>query len=304
MKRTIRRILLAVRDTEQVPAAALAKAAAIARGTGAALELFHVIGEPLLRPRGRRAQQQAPAQVRNQVLAEHRERLVALAASREFAGLDVQCAAEWDFPPYEGIVRRALETGADLVIAQLQKHPLLSRALLAHADWELVRTCPCPLLLVRSRTPYKRPLILAAVDPLHERDKPARLDAAILRLGGELEAALGGVQHSFHAWMPLSLQVPVSAAEPLGGWVSESAEKKYHERTRRTFERVSRAARIAAARQHLVEDILAAPCWSSAAELGAQIVVMGADRAAASRACCSATLRGRSSRTSPATCWS
>ena len=61
-----------------------------------------------------------------------------------------------------------------------------------------------PLWLAKPRVAAARPCIVAAVDPVHERDKPAELDHAILTIGAELGEALGGRLEAFHA-SPLAL---------------------------------------------------------------------------------------------------
>src|SRR5690606_8720186 len=44
------------------------------------------------------------------------------------------------------------------------------------------------------------PTVLAAVDPLHEHDKPAELDRAILSFSTELTQVLGGSLHVLHSF--------------------------------------------------------------------------------------------------------
>jgi universal stress protein E len=56
------------------------------------------------------------------------------------------------------------------------------------------------LLLVKPRLPGQKPCFVAAVDPLHERDKPADLDRKILTTAGELARAFDGELHVFHAF--------------------------------------------------------------------------------------------------------
>ena len=70
--------------------------------------------------------------------------------------------------------------------------PRLQRSIFSNTDWSLIRACAATLWLVKPRPPGQRPCFVAAVDPLHERDKPADLDKRILGDGTELSAALGG----------------------------------------------------------------------------------------------------------------
>ena len=104
-----------------------------------------------------------------------REQLEKLAARVRKHGIDVDVAADWDFPPYEAIIRKAQRISADLLVVENHhgtgRHP--ARWLLAYTDWELLRLCPIPVLLVKNRRLYHRPRVLAAIDPSHAHAKPA-----------------------------------------------------------------------------------------------------------------------------------
>src|SRR5690606_21817246 len=87
-----------------------------------------------------------------------------------------------------------------LVVKDTHYHPTLKRSLLSNTDWNLIRSCPAPLLLVKPREVAEAPVVLAAVDPLHEHDKPAELDRAILSFAKEMTQVLGGVLHVIHSF--------------------------------------------------------------------------------------------------------
>jgi universal stress protein E len=106
----------------------------------------------------------------------------------------------WDYPLHDAIVRKVLDCNADLVVKDTHYHSVLKRSIFSNTDWSLIRNCPSTLLLVKPRPPGQKPCFVAAVDPLHERDKPADLDNKILTTAGELSAALGGELHAFHAY--------------------------------------------------------------------------------------------------------
>lgn len=262
MQPKVRRIVLAVRDLDGIAAATLAKAGSLARGFGAELQLLHVWS----RLPGSTARVNAAIRVR----------LKRAASSRELQGVDVSVAAERDFPPYEGIVRHARKVQADLVIAELHRHGRISRALLTHTDWELIRVCPVPLLLVHTDAPWRRPALVASIDPMHERDKPGQLDADILRIGQAVGAALQGTLHAFHAHVPLAVQMPTSVLAPMPAWIPAEMEQKYSNATRRAFDRVCKAAHLPPRRRHLVPGSTVPRLRELVKKLDGAIVVMGA----------------------------
>src|SRR5262245_58127243 len=145
----IRRILVAIRDEEHAARGPLQKAATLARATDARIELFHAINEPAAIDALRRGlvKGEPARQIIDATTARSHKRLEKIAAHKEFRGLKVTCRANWDYPPHEAIIRAVQASEADLVIAAVQPKIVAGRLLLANTDWELIRHCPCPVLL-------------------------------------------------------------------------------------------------------------------------------------------------------------
>ena len=228
----IRRILVAVKDPNARALPAVHKAAQIAKGLDAQLTLFHDIATPLYAEalRGRDVDLKA---WQREVQTSRREQLEKLAARVRKHGIDVDVAADWDFPPYEAIIRKAQRVSADLLVVENHhgtgRHP--ARWLLAYTDWELLRLCPIPVLLVKNRRLYHRPRVLAAIDPSHAHAKPSNLDRQILRAGAQLVHALHGELHALHAVLPA---MPVVPAMPDGPLVDIGADRALIEEAART----------------------------------------------------------------------
>src|SRR4030095_13463547 len=269
---SMRRILVAIKDTSAKEHAAAVKAAQLARGLGAQIELFHAIDAPVyvypLSEPDRNAKQ-----MQKQSRAQHLDDLERIADAIRRPSLRISTAAEWDYPSYEAIIRRAQRIRADLIVAE--RHPKRHFApwLLHVADWELLRLSPLPVLLVKSSRPYQRPAILAAVDPNHVYAKPPRLDEQIVGVGKSIAAALRGVLHVMHAYVPMPADMPQGDI-PLGEDVTAEIERKARGRARAVFEGCVRSSGIPTARQHLIEDrpMLAIP--ETARRTRSSIVVM------------------------------
>ena len=100
----------------------------------------------------------SPRQIIDAALRDRRRKLEALAASQRKRGLRVSCVVEWDHPEHEAVVRYVLAARPDLLVAETSHHNRLVRWILSNTDWELIRSCPCPLWLVRSGTLPKKPV--------------------------------------------------------------------------------------------------------------------------------------------------
>jgi len=135
-------------------------------------------------------------------LADQKSLLATLAEPFVEVGIDVTVSACWDRPLYEGIIRQALRSDARLVIKDTHYHSKLERTLFTNTDWHLIQDCPAPLWLVRPGPALDAPVMLVAVDPMHENEKPANLDFRLLSEAFEFADQLEGVVHAFHAFNP------------------------------------------------------------------------------------------------------
>src|SRR3954466_15231862 len=248
----IRRILVAVKDPSARSLPAVNKAAQIAKGLNAQLTLFHDIATPLYAEalQGRDIDLKS---WQREVQTARREQLEKLAARVRRHDIDVDVAADWDFPPSEAIIRKAQRISADLLVVENHhgtgRHP--ARWLLAYTDWELLRLCPIPVLLVKNRRLYHRPRVLAAIDPSHAHAKPTNLDRQILRAGAQLVHALHGELHALHAMLA---PLPMGPTLPDGPWVDLGVERGLIEdAARRKLARAVDGFDVKQSHCHLVE---------------------------------------------------
>ena len=107
--------------------------------------------------------------------------------------IDVVCES----PLYEGIVHKVFKSCPDLVMKAAASESSEGRPTLDANDWQLVRTCPVPLMLSRGGAWSSRPRFAAAVD-VSEAETPGLLErilrsAAYLSAGcrGELDLVFG-----------------------------------------------------------------------------------------------------------------
>ena len=277
MATRIRHILVAVSDERRTPKSELGKAAALARVAGASVELFHAMTEP--DPGAGYPETVTAKTVRERraaLVAKHQRRLEHLARDPVMRGVRVTSTAVWDHPPHEAVIRQARRSGADLVIVATRSHRPGARLLLRNTDWELIRHCPLPVLLVKSHRLWRRPAVLAAVDPFHAHARPADLDARLLEAGRSLAHLLKGNLHVFHAYMPL---IMVDAA-PLSGapiaMTPPEMEQAHEQQVEAAIDRLAATARVPPARRHVCMGDVSGELTAVARRIRAGVVVMGA----------------------------
>jgi universal stress protein E len=278
MATQIRHILVAIGDIQRTPRSELRKAATLARAARATLELFHAIDEPdPERGFPETATRQEFERHRAAIVEKYQRRLERFAGDAALRGLSVRCTVIWDYPPHAAIIRRALAARSGLVIAAAHGHRWGARLLLRNTDWELIRHCPVPLLLVKSPRPYRKPLVLAAVDPYHTHARPANLDARLLQAGGEIARLLHGSLQVFHACRPLVTVEPMvaGAAAPLV-MLPPEAETAHTQQVLRLVGQLADRAGIPRSRCHIRVGEVAGELSAFARRSRAAIVVMGA----------------------------
>jgi universal stress protein E len=274
MKR-LDRILAIVDPTSDVQPA-MEKARLLAQRSGATLELFICDFDPSLsgRPFADTARLRG---LREGFIAERQEFLDELADEIGSGGLPVETHVHWDNPVHRGVLRRVQESSPDMVVKDTHHHSAIRRTLFTNTDWNLIRSCPVPLLLAKPQEWPARPRILAALDPEHVGDAAATLDHAILEGAQLLASRLDGEAHVVHAFFPAALLAAMmgTGALPFAAGV-DPADVVERERKRIGAVLAAVAHEIPPGRVHLEQgnatDVLLRVAYS----LPADLLVMGA----------------------------
>jgi universal stress protein E len=225
------------------------------------VELFHSLSAPLYVNTFGIANQ-GILEIERKTRADLLMALERIAAGLRKSGLNVTTAVDWDFPVYEAVVRRVKRIKADLIVAERHAGRHLAPSLMQLTDWELLRTSPVPVLLVKNGRAYRNPVVLAAVDPTHAFAKPSKLDREILSAGVAMVEALRGTLHAVHAYAPMP-----EDSEPT---------KTVSKATAALVEDAIRYAKVPPVRRHLVPAHPAVAIPQIAKQTNSAIVVMGA----------------------------
>ncbi len=196
----------------------------LAKHYEATLELFICDYDPYL----------VSVKAQEYVLKQRRDLLSELAAKVSAEQVPVVTDVVWDHPIDEAIVRKAVDTRPLMVVKDTHYHPVLKRTLFSNTDWNLIRHCPADLFLVKPKILSESVRVLAAVDPLHEHDKPADLDRRILSIAQELTNRAKGELSVFHAFDPTSAiaSASITVATPIAvpvAQVTAALEEQHQE---------------------------------------------------------------------------
>jgi universal stress protein E len=204
------------------------------------------------------------------------EELESLVESIANKGLTVSTSIVHERPASDAIIAKCLEIEPVIVIKGTAYHSPAERATFTFTDWQLLRNLDFPLWLVKPHEWSKKPVIVAAVDPMRGDDDES-LDQTIVDTAKRLAARCKGRLHLLHTYESLSAigdytklnfnpkRVPIDAIE-----------KKMHSEHRRQLDELAARNDIAPKATHLLRgrtrDIL--PSFARANK--ADVVVMAA----------------------------
>ncbi|GJM13350.1 MAG: hypothetical protein DHS20C12_17530 [Pseudohongiella sp.] len=185
-------------DLNDEYAGILEKAASIAEANHAKLELVSIDYSSYLED-GHYFEPLQAAELRLEMLEEHRLQLDEIAAKIESKKLEVSTFAAWGRPSHKLLNEHIKHPESTLVIKSTKHHNKIARMLLSNEDWDLIRHCSAPLLLAKGKPWSKKPVIVASIDPNHANDKPAALDVKMVACAQLLAGAAEGSVHLYHS---------------------------------------------------------------------------------------------------------
>jgi len=245
MSYSLKKILLAVADAGAKNA--ITRAAQIAQRSHARIELYSAVKPVTQFITGKARALDASKARLDQKLKE----LEGVAKRLRADGLSVSCQADLEYSPADGILRRVKAARPDLVVIQAHKHGLLARLMLSQTDFDLIRRCPVPLLIVKTAQPAGRPSMLAALDPWHVGGKPAALDEHLVEVAHAVSQGLGAKLHAAHVHAPPMRYEADSVMAPVLVPVSPAEQKRYVATVRRRFRALGKRLQIGSQNLHL-----------------------------------------------------
>ena len=174
--------------TDQQPA--YERALESARMTGSRIHLYLCVNEECGYP-----DRQAAAR-------ELQPRLDEYAARAE--GIDVTTELDWAADWRREVVSAAARCAASMVFKGSFDHSSVQREMRQTADWTLLRTSPCPVLLVKNFHDWKHRKVLAAINPESTDEAHIRLNHQIISAARNFSEVYGSNAHFVAAFHDLN----------------------------------------------------------------------------------------------------
>lgn len=216
MRSGITKVLVALKPWQGGLPLSLYHAQFLSERLGAQLRLVSCVFEPEISLGLLRQESEALAAQVGLVESE-RMLLNELATSLRDWGVEAEFEVRWGYPAEDIILNELDRWGAELLVIGTHQAGSRPHTRLARLDWQLMRTCPCPMLLARDPQFEGYSTVLAAVDPLHRHAEPVGLDRRILEYASLLAKASGSKLRVAHVYPNPDSYALASAIEVLPG---------------------------------------------------------------------------------------
>lgn len=207
---------------------ALSKAIEMAKRFDASIELFLVVYHSGLAPKWFNQEHPQEPIISNYLKTKQRW-LDTYLSQVSNENISVSSEVRWHKPLYAEILKKITECHADMVVKSTHQHPVLDRLLFTPNDWQLLKSCPVPLLLAKSSTAAVYENIMAAVDLEKTVDEYKDLNEVILDANAMMSEYFNAVAHVIHAYDPMGHELwPGEHINILGMDVPSYDTQGYH----------------------------------------------------------------------------
>lgn len=260
--------ILAVVQPDKPEQPALSRAIEIARKTGAEVYALLVVYDFSydMTTMLTRAEREA---MRNAVTKDRQ--LWAQNNLSNYDGYDVNVAVAWNDRRYEAIIRYAMENDMDLVVKATRRHEELSTIIFTPTDWNLLRKCPTPVLLVKDHVWPEDGNIVAAVNVGTEDREHAELNDKITVIAKDFANMLSGQVHLANAYPSTPLNIAIEIPE----FNAQTYQDSVRDHHMKEMEAHSAKYGIGLANCHVVEGLPEKAVARISEQLDAELVVIG-----------------------------
>jgi universal stress protein E len=267
------RKILVVTDPAMTDSTAPGRAAGLARQTGASLHLCLVdyrAGIAALRY----VDESVLDLARDAYMKPRLQWLEQQCASLAADGIQADYSAVWGHPAEQMILAKVFEQHPDLLIKDAHAGAALMRPFHTPLDWQLLRLCPVPMMLVSPQSAATPRRIIAAVDPMEAERGPAELNDRVLQTALAMAIQCDAELHVLYVFTFL----PLVGDDIVG--LANIGYPKLHEQLRAThrqaFDRLLDRHSVPADRRHFIEHAFPEAAISEFANQSkTDLVVMG-----------------------------
>lgn len=209
-------------------------------------------------------------EMREGVIAQRKAWLSDLIQPYQDEGLDMQIKVVWHSRPPEAILQEVTEHQHDLVIKSAHQHSILETFIFTPLDWQLIRKCHAPLLLVKEHDWPVDGNILVALN-FSDEPEQAELNRKLFHEANQVARLVKGHVHLVNAvpapTVNIALEVPGFTPE-----IYNEAIRQHHIAAMEAF---AHEHHIPAQQTHVLDGLPEDVLPDLAEQLDAELIMMG-----------------------------
>ncbi|WP_413701709.1 universal stress protein UspE [Psychromonas sp. KJ10-10] len=206
------------------------------------------------------------------VIKENQAWLDAITVPYQQPGINLKSRIIWHNRPFQATIMEVLKNDHDLVIKATHPHSKLSAILFTPTDWNLLRKCPVPLLLVKHNKWPTNGNILCAIDCKSQQDgEHHALNQQIIDEAKVMANIIKANVHMVNAYPspPMNIMLELPEFDPIN---YEDGLKKLHQQTLLEYAQTNNITeKQIHLEQGLPEDVIS----EVAKEIDAELVILG-----------------------------
>lgn len=185
----------------------------------------------------------------------------------------IECTTKvvWHNRPFEAIVESVAEHGYDLVIKGTHDHDVLKSMIFTPTDWNVLRKCPCPVLLVKDHAWPEHGQVLAAVNAGSEQSHHKALNSNIIKQAQAVAKMLHGQVHLVNAYPGTPIHVAIEIPEFNPTEYNDSMRHHHQDAVKELADLHGIATEFCHVQEGMPEDVIP----KVAKEIDAEIVIIG-----------------------------
>lgn len=206
------------------------------------------------------------------VITENRNWLLSLSRPYKEMGIQITEKIVWHNRPFQATILEVIENKCDILIKGTYPHSKLSAIFFTPTDWNLLRKCPCPVLLVKEHSWQSNGNILCAMDcKSPEDDKEYSLNQQIVNEATHLADLLNGNVHLVNAYPspPINIMLELPEFDPI-----EYGETLKNSHTQNLFDYAEKY-NIPTENTHLGQGLPEDVISNVAEKIDAELVILG-----------------------------
>ncbi len=210
--------------------------------------------------------------MRSSVIKKNQDWLETLTSPYKEQGLNIDNQVIWHNRPFQAAIIEVLKHQYDLVIKSTHPHSKFSAILFTPTDWNLLRKCPVPVLLVKHHQWPEHGNILCAIDCKSIEDEDHhQLNQQILHEANAMAEMLNANIHLVNAYPspPTNIMLELPQFDPS---LYADDLNKFHHKTLKDYAQTYKIPEQQLhLRQGLPEDVIS----DVAKEIDAELVILG-----------------------------